>query len=161
MNRREAILTTGSMFVSASIGALACGGASAGAQGAAAPAPAGPDLPPALAPYVHGDPSLAEVARDCVARGEACIAHCSELLGKGDTTMVECARTSYDMTATMRALASLAASGSSHLPAFAKLAMEFCRDCQAACAKHADRHPVCKDCLDACTRTIAACQKIA
>jgi Cys-rich four helix bundle protein (predicted Tat secretion target) len=81
------------------------------------------------------------------------------MLGSGDTTMVECATASYDMTAAMEALAKLAASGSPHLLAFAKLAMEFCRDCQTACAKHAHKHPVCKDCLDACARTIAACRR--
>lgn len=160
MKRRDAILTTGSMFASASIGALACGGASVGAQTNVA-APPGPDLPPALAPYVHGNRSLADAALDCVAKGTACVAHCSAMLGGGDTTMVDCAKASYDMTAAMTALAKLATSGSSRLAAFAKTAMELCSDCQAACAKHADKHAVCKDCLDACTRTIAACQRVA
>ena len=154
------MLSTGSMFVSASIGALACGGGSAGAQ-ASAPAPAGPDLPPAMASYVHGDRAVADAALDCVAKGTACVAHCSAMLGAGDTTMVDCAKASYDMTAAMTALAKLGASGSSHLAAFAKVALDFCRDCQAACAKHAANHAVCKDCLDACTRTIAACQHLA
>ncbi len=160
MNRRDAVLTTGSMFVSASIGALACGGAGVGAQPAAA-APPGPELPPALASLVHGNKALADAALDCVAKGTACVAHCSAMLGSGDTTMVECAKASYDMTAAMTALAKLATSGSSRLAAFAKVAMDFCSDCQAACAKHADKHAVCKDCLDACTRTIAACQRVA
>jgi Cys-rich four helix bundle protein (predicted Tat secretion target) len=159
MNRREAILTTGSIFVSASIGAIACGGANAGAQDAKTPG-AG-DVPPGLAGHVHGDPAVADAALDCLAKGNACVAHCLGMLGSGDTSMLGCARSSYDMTAAMEALARLASTGSSHLPAFAKVAMDFCRDCQAECQKHADRHPVCKDCLDACTRSIAALQKIA
>lgn len=151
MNRRDAILTTGSMFVSASLGALACGGATAGAQNAKAPPAGGSSSPTGL-----GDAAL-----DCLAKGNACVAHCIRMLGAGETAMAGCARSSYDMTVAMEALAKLAASGSSHLPAYAKLAAEFCRDCVAECAKHADKHTVCKDCMDACTRTIAACQAVA
>jgi hypothetical protein len=37
--------------------------------------------------------------------------------------------------------------------------MEFCKDCEAECWKHAGHHAVCKECMEACQRTIAACQK--
>lgn len=118
-------------------------------------------MPPALGAYVHGDAALTSVAQDCVTKGNACIAHCNTMLSNGDTSMVDCAKASFAMAGVMAALARLAETGSPRMPSFAKLAIEFCRDCQAACAKHADKHPVCKDCLDACGRTIAAYEKVA
>ncbi len=153
MNRRDAILTTGSMVVSASLGALACGGATVSAQNAKAP--------PAAGGTTTGLSAVADAANDCVSKGNACIAHCLGMFAAGDLTMAGCARTSYDMTAAMAGLAKVAASGSSHAPAFAKVAADFCRDCEAECRKHADKHPVCKDCMDACTRAIAACASVA
>jgi Cys-rich four helix bundle protein (predicted Tat secretion target) len=150
MNRRDALLTTGSMFVSASLGSLACGGATAGAQNAKAAPPGGAGSPA----------GLADVAAECLTKGAACVGHCLGMLGAGDTSMAGCARTSYDMTVAMEALAKLAASGSPHLPAFAKLSADFCRDCVVECQKHADKHAVCKECLDACTRTISACESV-
>jgi Cys-rich four helix bundle protein (predicted Tat secretion target) len=150
MNRRDALLTTSSMLVSASLGSLACGGATATAQNAKA-----------LPPTAPASASLTAIALDCLAKGSACVSHCLGLLGAGDTSMAGCARTSFEMTSVMETLATLSASGSSHLPAYARLASDFCRDCAGECSKHAERHAVCKDCLDACQRAIAACQAVA
>lgn len=163
MNRRDLFFTTGSMIVSASLGSLACGGANAVAQNAAKGGPPAPPPPPAGAHTHHhmGDPALLEAAHGCLAKGDACIAHCLMLLGSGDTTMAECAKAVRDMHAMMTGLAAAAASGSRHLAATAKVAMEYCKDCEAACRKHADQHPTCKDCAEACVKTIAACQRVA
>jgi Cys-rich four helix bundle protein (predicted Tat secretion target) len=158
MNRRDAIITTGSLLVSASLGALACGGNNAVAQNT----PKVPPPPPAGG-HVHahgGNPELAEAAQGCLTKGEACISHCLGMLASGDTSMGGCAKAAYEMHAVMQGLATAAAGGSKHLPALAKVAMEFCKDCEAECKKHADKHVSCKDCMDACTRTIAACQKV-
>ncbi|HVH47664.1 MAG TPA: Csp1 family four helix bundle copper storage protein [Labilithrix sp.] len=159
MNRRNALITTGSMVVSASLGALACGGNKAVAQNT----PKAPPAPPAGGHAHHhgGDPALLEAAQGCLAKGEACLAHCLAMFAAGDTSMGSCGRTVYEMRAVMEGLAAAAASGSKHLPALAKVAAEFCKDCEAECRKHADKHAVCKDCADACTKTIAACQKAA
>ncbi|MBX3264290.1 MAG: Csp1 family four helix bundle copper storage protein [Labilithrix sp.] len=159
MNRRDALITTGSMLVSASLGALACGGNNAVAQNT-------PKAPPAPAPaggHAHhgGDPALFEAAQACLAKGEACVAHCLAMLASGDASMGGCAKSVHEMRSVMQGLATAAASGSKHLPALAKVAMEFCKDCEVECRRHADKHVACKDCLDACTRTIAACQKVA
>ena len=163
MNRREAIFTTGSMLVSASLGALACGGNQAVAQNTKTPpTPPAPATPAAHAHHHHGgDPALLEAAHACLAKGQACIAHCLGMLASGDTSMGGCGKAAHEMHAVMQGLAAAAASGSKHLPALAKVALEFCRDCEAECRKHADKHAVCKECMDACTRTIAACQKVA
>jgi Cys-rich four helix bundle protein (predicted Tat secretion target) len=153
MNRRDMLLTSGSMVVSASLGALACGGGTAVAQNTAKTAP------PA---HVHGggDPGLAEAAYACLGKGQTCLAHCIGMLAAGDTTMAGCAPAVHDMHAVMTGLAAAAASGSRHLKELARVAMEFCKDCEAECRKHADKHVVCKECAEACARTIAACQKV-
>jgi len=160
MNRRDALLTTGSMFVSASLGALACGGGQAVAQNTTVNTPKTPATPPGHEHH-HGDTALFDAAQGCLAKGRACIAHCIALLGAGDTSMAGCAKAVHDMHAVMEGLAAAAASGSKHLPALAKVAMEFCKDCEAECKKHADKHAVCKECMEACTKTVAACQKVA
>jgi Cys-rich four helix bundle protein (predicted Tat secretion target) len=157
MNRREVIFSTGSMVLSASLGALACGGGTAVAQNT----PKTPPTPPPSSGHHHGDSSLQEAAHGCLLKGDACLSHCIMLLASGDMSMADCAKAVHDMHAMMVGLAAVAGSGSSHLPAVAKVAMEFCKDCEAACKKHADMHAVCKECMEACTRTIAACQKVA
>ncbi|MBX3202299.1 MAG: Csp1 family four helix bundle copper storage protein [Labilithrix sp.] len=160
MNRRDALITTGSMLVSASLGALACGGNSAVAQNT----PKAPPAPPPAGGHAHhhgGDPALFDAAQACLAKGEACIAHCLAMFASGDASMGGCAKAVHEMHSVMQGLATAAASGSRHLPALAKVALEFCKDCEIECKKHADKHAACKECLDACTRTIAACQKVA
>lgn len=160
MNRRDMLLSTGAMAVSASIGALACGGGNAVAQNnAKAPPPAGGGAPPA---HVHGagEPGLAEAASACIGKGQACLSHCIGMLAAGDTTMAGCGPAVHDMHAVMLGLAAAASSGSKHIKELARVAMEFCKDCEAECRKHADKHVVCKECMEACQRTIAACQKV-
>lgn len=153
MNRRDMLLTSGSMVVSASLGALACGGGTAVAQNTAKTAPP---------PHAHGggDAGLAEAAYACLGKGQSCLAHCIGMLAAGDTTMAGCAPAVHDMHAVMTGLAAAAASGNRHLKELARVAMEFCKDCEAECRKHADKHVVCKECAEACARTIAACQKV-
>jgi Cys-rich four helix bundle protein (predicted Tat secretion target) len=161
MNRRDALFTTGSMVLSASLGALACGGGTAVAQNT-------PKAPPSPAPptgghaHAHGgDAGLAHAAHHCMAAGEACISHCIGMLSSGDTSMAGCMKAVHDMKAVMEGLAAAASSGSKHLPALAKVAAEFCKDCEAECRKHEGMHAVCKDCAEACAKTVAACNKAA
>jgi Cys-rich four helix bundle protein (predicted Tat secretion target) len=161
MNRRDALITTGSMLVSASLGALACGGNQAVAQNTPKTPPAPPAHGGGGAHHHTGDPALLEAAQGCIAKGEACLAHCLAMSASGDTSMGGCGKAAHEMQAVMQGLAAAAASGSKHLPALAKVALEFCKDCEAECRKHADKHAVCKDCMDACAKTIAACQKVA
>ena len=101
-----------------------------------------------------------EAAFDCVKKGEACIAHCLALLSTGDTTMAECAAAAHDMVAAAQALAVIGSSGSKHIAAAARLALEACTDCEAACRQHADKHVICRECADSCARTVAACRAL-
>src|SRR3954468_19507458 len=98
MNRRDMLLSTGSMVVSASLGSIACGGGTAVAQNT----PKTPGAPIAPAPaHVHGggDSNLAEAACACIGKGQSCLAHCIGMLSAGDTTMAGCAPAVHDMHA--------------------------------------------------------------
>jgi Cys-rich four helix bundle protein (predicted Tat secretion target) len=147
MNRRDSILSTGSMALAATLGAVACASSSVQAQGAAAPG----------APHHHGDPELAAAAGVCLAKGNACLAHCLALLGAGDASMAGCAAAAFDMHAVMSGLAAVAASGGKRLGELARAATGFCKDCETECRKHEAQHTVCHECAEACARTVAAC----
>jgi Cys-rich four helix bundle protein (predicted Tat secretion target) len=146
MNRRDALLSATSL-AALSLGAVACNTAKA-------------DEAHAHHDH-HGAPSpVEEAAFECVKRGQACLAHCIALLGSGDTSMAGCAAAVHDMLAAMEALAKLASSGSKRLAETAKVLVKLCEDCAAQCAPHADKHPTCKACHDACKNTIAAVAKL-
>ena len=147
MNRRDALLTSGAMFVSASLGAIACGTRSAVAQ----------------APHGHtpGDPGLIEASFDCLKTGEACIDLVATTLSAGDTSMAGCMITVRDMLAVMGAVSKLATANSKSLPTAAKLAIEACGACEAECRKHAEMHAVCRVCADACLKTVTAAKRLA
>jgi Cys-rich four helix bundle protein (predicted Tat secretion target) len=146
MNRREALLTTGAMTMAASLGAIACAAENAVAQGTSAPAVAG----------VEG---LADAAFDCQKKGQACADHCVRMLSTGDPSMGECLMAVREMLPVTATLGELASMSSKHLPAAARLALEVCESCEAACRKHAQAHAVCRDCADTCARTVVACRK--
>ena len=160
MNRRDMLLSTGGMVVSASLGAIACGGGTAVAQNTPKTPGTSPVTPPP-AGHVHAAPdtNLADAAYACLGKGQSCLAHCIAMLSAGDMSMAGCAPAVHDMHAVMVGLGAAAASGSKHLKDLARVAMDFCKDCEAECRKHAEHHVVCKECMEACQRTIAACQK--
>jgi Cys-rich four helix bundle protein (predicted Tat secretion target) len=136
------------MAIAASLSAIACGARNAGAQAAIAPAAPGGD-------------GVLDAAFDCQKKGEICEQHCVRMLSTGDTSMAECLMAVREMLPATAALARLASMGSKHVPAAARLALEVCESCEAACRKHAQVHAVCSDCADSCARTIAACRKVA
>lgn len=105
--------------------------------------------------------ALVDTAGDCIAKGEACLAHCLVLLGEGDKEMAGCARTVNQMLAICTALQKLAAQDAKLLPATAKLAADACRDCEKECRKHEKQHAECKACADACAKCLKACEAYA
>jgi Cys-rich four helix bundle protein (predicted Tat secretion target) len=137
------------LVVAASLGAIACGAEKAVAQLAASPgAASGSDVP------------LIDLALDCQKKGEACADHCVRMLATGNTTMAECIVAVRDMLPVTDALARLASASSKHLVSAARLAIEVCETCEAACRKQAQVHAVCRDCAESCARTIAASRKL-
>ena len=78
-----------------------------------------------------------KAAGHCVSAGQACLAHCIDLLSRGDTSMKDCAAAANQMLALCGALQNLAAQRSPLTPALAKVCAEACKQCAAACKKHA------------------------
>ena len=113
------------------------------------------------------DPKLAEAvetALDCLKAGDACIRHCVDLLGQGDTTLKNCMQSVLDMSAVCDGLAKLASYADSPTPnlrAYANACADYCRDCSAACKKHADHHTPCKACMESCDACLKACEELA
>lgn len=147
MDRRDLLLT-----------ALAGGAAAALAPGAA--------MAEAKPGHDHGDAgsgvnqAVLEAAVHCVRDGEICLPHCIDILARGDDSLAECARTVNQLIPVCRALAALAAQRSPHLAAQAKVALAMCKECEAACRKHAEHHDFCKACADSCADCIKACESL-
>jgi Cys-rich four helix bundle protein (predicted Tat secretion target) len=134
------------------------GGAVAALAVAAEMAVAQPQQPMDHSKHMHnGNPQggLAHTAAECVLAGQACIAHCLILLGNGDTSVGECAKSVNQMLAVCGALQSLASQQSKYTAGIARVAYDLCLACEKECRKHEDKHAECKNCANAC----AACAK--
>ena len=149
MKRRDMV------FASASLLGLGLAVRADDATAGSKPAPAA--AANAAAP---GHQALIDAAYECIKAGERCQTHCLNELSQGHTMMAECAGTVEAMLATCRALASLAAQNSPHLKAMAALCATICRDCEAACKKHAGHHEICKQCMETCGRCATACEAL-
>jgi len=121
----------------------------AGAVALAAAAHAAPKDKPAQ----EGNP-LVDATFDCQKKAEACLTHCMTMFAAGDTSMAACAAAVRETIATSGALATLAAAGSKHAKALAKVCADVCKDCEAECRKHQAKMAVCRECADACAKMI-------
>jgi Cys-rich four helix bundle protein (predicted Tat secretion target) len=116
--------------------------------------------------HAHHHPSgakyaaLIAAAGDCVAKGDACLAHCLVLLGEGDKSLADCAKSVNQLLPLCGALQRLAAQGSSYTQALAKVALESCTECEKVCRKHAEKHAECKACMDSCAECIKQCKAV-
>jgi Cys-rich four helix bundle protein (predicted Tat secretion target) len=104
--------------------------------------------------------ALADATSDCVAKGQACIAHCLVLLGDGGKEMGACAKAVNQMLALCGALQSLANQQSNLVPALAKTALEACQLCEKECRKHENHHATCKACAESCAACIKQCKSV-
>jgi Cys-rich four helix bundle protein (predicted Tat secretion target) len=98
---------------------------------------------------------LIDAARECVAAGDRCLAHCLAMFKAGDTSLAACAQRVAEMLPACDAVAQLATLGAPRLGEFAVACRDVCDDCEKECRKHADTHPICKACADACVRFIS------
>jgi Cys-rich four helix bundle protein (predicted Tat secretion target) len=104
---------------------------------------------------------LFDTANDCVKTGLVCIDHCQQTLAAGDVSLAACARAVDQMVSTCGTLSKLSSLRSSYLAAMAKVALVVCQDCETECRKHADKHPPCKTCAEACAACAAECKTAA
>ncbi len=148
MNRRDVMAAVGG--VAALSAASALGQAAKGAP-AAKTAPAEGAV----------NKALIDAAEHCVATGRDCLDLCVRTLSKGETMMAECAGTVRQMLPLCETVAELARLKSAHLKAVAAACAKACRECEAACQKHAGHHPECKACQESCKACAAECEKLA
>lgn len=104
---------------------------------------------------------LVMAASECANTAQVCLNHCLKMFAEGDTELAKCAQTVNEVQAACRVLVDLGNIDSTHLPAFAKAAIQVCKDCRTECDKHAAKHEVCKACADACERCADECDLIA
>lgn len=100
---------------------------------------------------------LVEAALECVARGQACISHCLDLMASGDTSVAECARSVNLMTPFCDSFARFAIADSKHLKDMAKMCIKVCEDGEKVCREHEDKHVECYECAQACKNSIEEC----
>ena len=102
----------------------------------------------------HGEkPTSVRVVFDnalaCGATGEFCVAHCFEILEKGDISIAACAQSVNEMLAVNHALERLSAMNSPRLAEFARAALPVYKHCETQCEKHSE-HEICKKCAQCC-----------
>ncbi len=144
MNRREVMISAAGTIAALSFEALG--------ETPKAAAPAGK--------YEYNT-ALFAAAQDCVRAGTICLDHCVRLLSTGDKSMAECAATVRAMLPLCTATSELALQKSAHLKALAAVCAKACRDCEAACKKHAMHHAECKGCMESCAACATECEKAA
>jgi Cys-rich four helix bundle protein (predicted Tat secretion target) len=148
MNRRDVLVTAAGSMAALSLSALA--------EEVKAAVP-----PPAPAPKEGINAVLFDATLGCLRAGEVCLDHCVRSLSTGDKMMAECAGTVRAMLPMCEAMSQLTLQKSKHMKALAAVCAKTCRDCEAACKKHAKHHTECKDCMEACAKCAAECEKVA
>jgi Cys-rich four helix bundle protein (predicted Tat secretion target) len=102
---------------------------------------------------------LTETSAKCVEEGNNCLRHCFGMLSMNDSSMAECTKASYEVIAACGALEVLAATNSTHTPAFAKVVADVC----LACKKECDKFPQYAECVAmgaSCKACAEECKKI-
>ncbi|WP_036262121.1 four-helix bundle copper-binding protein [Methylocapsa aurea] len=102
--------------------------------------------------------ALQEAAGKCVSTGNDCMRHCLGMFAMKDTSMTECADSTFQLIAACGALQTLAAVNSEHTGHFAKVVEMICADCQKECEKF-PKIAECKACGDACKACAEECRK--
>jgi Cys-rich four helix bundle protein (predicted Tat secretion target) len=105
-----------------------------------------------------GGAGLTAAAAHCEQAAQACLRHCLQMFGAGDTSMASCAKTVADLLPAVTALAAIAPGGSRHVGPLAKVVGEISKDCKAECDKHPTMAP-CKACGDSCAALMAEIAK--
>ncbi|HPG26764.1 MAG: Csp1 family four helix bundle copper storage protein [Spirochaetaceae bacterium] len=112
----------------------------------------------AHAPQHAGRSALARTARECIADGETCLAHCFQRFATGDASLAACAASVEEMLQACETLAKFATMDSRHLAAVVRFCAAVCEDCERECRRHAQEHDSCAACAESCARCIEACR---
>ncbi|MDH3972914.1 MAG: four-helix bundle copper-binding protein [Deltaproteobacteria bacterium] len=110
--------------------------------------------------HSHGtNTGLIDAALDCVKRAEACLNHCIDVLGRGDTSLAKCAKSVTELKIYCTALYQAGIINSEYLKKIAALSEKVCTDCEKECRKH-KKHQTCLNCADACVKCLKECKKL-
>jgi len=101
--------------------------------------------------------ALEDAARHCLATGEDCLRHCFGILATKDTSTTACTKLVYEVIAACRALRTLVAINSAHVPIFAEAVAQLCDDCRQECEKFS-WIAECKECGEACQKCAEKCR---
>jgi Cys-rich four helix bundle protein (predicted Tat secretion target) len=125
MQRRE--------FIAAVATAAVAGAAAPPASAPARATPIGTEAPmkPTMRPGKYAE--LEAAAGACLDAGEDCLRSCFGLLADQDSGMITVADAAYELVTACRAVRSLAAVKSPHVPIFAKALEQTCIACRSAC----------------------------
>lgn len=96
---------------------------------------------------------------NCVSMGQVCIHHCIEAYKGGDLELADCLAAVQQMLPACAAGAQLTALDSPFLKDYLKPSLLICEACEKECRKHADKHPECKACAEACKTCIEESKK--
>jgi Cys-rich four helix bundle protein (predicted Tat secretion target) len=148
MQRREFI---------AAVATAAVAGAAAQPTAARAPAtPIGTEVPKKPTMLGGKYAELEAAAGACLDAGEDCLRYCFGLLADKDSRMIAVAEATYELIVASRAVRSLAAVNSAHVPIYAKALEQTC----VASLRECEKFPGIEECTKlgkACARCAAAC----
>lgn len=100
---------------------------------------------------------LVKMAAHCIHTGNACIAHCLDMISQGNTDMAECARSVQYLVSMCETVGVHAASDSKHLKDLLVTCLAICEDCEAECRKF-EQHEQCLECAESCVAMTRASQ---
>ena len=109
----------------------------------------------------HPYAKLIAASAACVEKGQICLAHCLDLLGKGDSELSACAQSVNQLVSLCDALHHAAATESKYLRRLAGVVVDACKDCEHECRKHEKKYPQCSDCAQSCAVCVKECQAVA
>ena len=104
--------------------------------------------------------ALVAATSDCVAQGQACLAHCLRLLAGGNRSLGACATAVNQVLPLCAALQEIAGQESALTPKLAKVVLDAYTECADACKPHVEHHAECKACYDSCMECIKQCQAV-
>lgn len=147
MNRREVLFAAGGIAAAGALGAFT------------------PNAAIAAGEHKHEHHTTSENAAfidtslECIKTAELCLNHCFEVLGTGDTSLVECAKSVKELSFICESTFKAASNNSKYLIGLVAVAAKVCADCEKECSKH-KKHKTCLDCADACTACLKECKKL-
>ena len=129
------------------------------------PAPKAPaKQPPAKQPPPKPDlrAALLGSLQTCLAKVQACAAHCDDQLAAGNKDFARCAAAVADMLSIGWATQNMVARRSTLAKKIVEACAAACKECSAACLEHKAHwshgmHVECKECMDACDACGKSC----